>query len=294
MTETASTGPSAVRNISDTALWVAVYRARETERPDAAFRDPFARRLAGERGEAISATMPMLNRQLWSFTARTMLFDRYIEREVRQGADMVINLAAGLDARPYRMPLPPALKWIEVDLPGIFDYKEQILGTERPVCALERVRLDLADVPARRALFEDLGSKAARVLILSEGLLIYLATEEVAALAEDLARVPSFQRWAFDLQSPGLLRMAQRATGAQLSQARATMKFAPAEGPPWFERYGWKPIEVGSYLKEAARMKRLRFGMRLMALLPESKGAQGSRPWSAACLCEKVAPITPA
>jgi methyltransferase (TIGR00027 family) len=287
MTENATTDPSAVRNISDTALWVAVYRARETERPDAAFLDPFARRLAGARGEAISGTMPALDRELWSFTARTLLFDRYIEREVQQGADMVINLAAGLDARPYRMSLPPALKWIEVDLPGTFDYKERILAGERPVCALERVRLDLADVSARRALFEDLGSKAARVLIVSEGLLIYLATEEVAALAEDLARVASFQRWAFDLQSPGLLRMAQRATSAQLSHARATMKFAPAEGPPFFERYGWKPIEVGSFLKEGARLKRLRFSLRLVALLPESNGAQGSRPWSAACLCAK-------
>jgi O-methyltransferase involved in polyketide biosynthesis len=47
------TGPL-IRNISDTALWVAVYRARETDRPDAVFRDPFARRLAGERGEQIA------------------------------------------------------------------------------------------------------------------------------------------------------------------------------------------------------------------------------------------------
>ncbi len=33
-----------IRNISDTARWAAVYRARETERQDALFRDPFARR----------------------------------------------------------------------------------------------------------------------------------------------------------------------------------------------------------------------------------------------------------
>ena len=41
---------SSVRNISDTARWVAYFRARETQRPDALFRDPFAERLAGERG----------------------------------------------------------------------------------------------------------------------------------------------------------------------------------------------------------------------------------------------------
>ena len=44
-----------VRHISDTAGWVAVYRARETERQDALFHDPFARRPAGERGELCSS-----------------------------------------------------------------------------------------------------------------------------------------------------------------------------------------------------------------------------------------------
>src|SRR5207342_2112112 len=38
-----------IRNISDTALWAAIYRADETARPDALFRDPLAARLAGER-----------------------------------------------------------------------------------------------------------------------------------------------------------------------------------------------------------------------------------------------------
>ena len=66
---------------------------------------------------------------------------------------MVVNLAAGLDARPYRMALPPNLDWIEVDLPDLVDYKERILAGETPACRLERVRLDLADVAARRKLF---------------------------------------------------------------------------------------------------------------------------------------------
>ena len=42
-----------IRNVSDTAVWVAMYRARENDRPNGLFRDPFARRLAGERGEQI-------------------------------------------------------------------------------------------------------------------------------------------------------------------------------------------------------------------------------------------------
>src|SRR5919109_5024040 len=168
-----------IRDISDTARWVAVYRARETERPDAAFRDPYARALAGERGDQIAKAMPFAEQNAWSFIARTYLFDKYIARLVQQGTDLVVNLAAGLDARPYRMELPPSLRWVEVDLPEILDYKEDILRGAKPVCALERVRLDLSNHDARRGLFARLGREATNVLAVSEGLLIYLMRDEV-------------------------------------------------------------------------------------------------------------------
>src|SRR5205807_9545136 len=108
-----------IRNVSDTALWAAVYRAAETERPDALFRDPYARRLAAERGRQIAESLPAAIRADWAWVGRTYLFDQLIAEQLRQGVDMVVNLAAGLDARPYRMDLPSSLQWIEVDLPGI-------------------------------------------------------------------------------------------------------------------------------------------------------------------------------
>src|SRR5207247_3617279 len=112
-----------IRNISDTARWVATYRARETARPNALFHDPFAKRLAGERGEQIAAAMPNVSGTDWPFVIRTYLFDRYIAAAIERGVDTVLNLAAGLDARPYRMALPASLTWIEVDLPGLLSYK---------------------------------------------------------------------------------------------------------------------------------------------------------------------------
>ena len=63
--------PSPIRNISDTALWVAVYRAQESERKDALFHDPYARKLAGERGAQIAAHMHFAKRHSWSYVART-------------------------------------------------------------------------------------------------------------------------------------------------------------------------------------------------------------------------------
>lgn len=278
-----------IRNISDTAIWAALYRTRETQREDALFRDPFARRLTGERGERIAAEMREHDKHEWAWVMRTVLFDRFIAAEVARGADMVVNLAAGLDARPYRMALPPALPWIEVDLPALVDYKEKILRDEKPACALERVRLDLADVPARRALFGQLGKRTKKALVITEGLLIYLTAAEVGALAEDLAAPEGFRFWVAEIVSPGLLRLLQREVGATLDRAGAPLKFGPPEGPEFFARHGWRVRDVKSPLKEGAREKRLPWPLRLAALLPDSAGAKGSRPWSGICLMEKQA-----
>jgi methyltransferase (TIGR00027 family) len=277
---------SPIRNISDTARWVAVYRARETERPDAVFRDPFARPLAGERGEQIAVSMSFAEKNSWPFVARTWLIDQIIHEQVRQGADMVVNLAAGLDARPYRMELPPSLQWIEVDLPEILGHKEEILRSEKPMCILERVRLDLSNASARRELFSDVSRRANHVLIIAEGLLVYLTEEEVAALAKDLATPATFQHWIIDLASPALLKMLAKKMGAPLDQAGAPLKFAPQEGPDFFIRCGWKPAEIHSVIRAAAKLNRLSFFLRLIAKL-SSRRFRANRPWSAVCLLTK-------
>jgi methyltransferase (TIGR00027 family) len=277
---------SQIRNISDTARWVAVYRARESERPDAVFRDPFARRLAGERGEQIAASIGFMEKNAWPFVARTWLTDYLISKQLRQGADMVINLAAGLDARPYRMELPRSLQWIEVDLPEILAHKEGILRNEKPVCVLERVRLDLSDESARRELFSELSRRANRALVVAEGLLVYLTEDEVAALGKDLAATVPFQHWIIDLASPALLRMLIRKMGGPLDQAGAPLRFAPEQGPEFFTRCGWKPEEVHSTIHAAAKLNRLSFFLRLIAKISSSR-FQPRRPWSAVCLLTK-------
>jgi methyltransferase (TIGR00027 family) len=280
--------PGTVRNVSDTARWAAYFRAQETARPDALFRDRFAERLCGQHGVDIANTLPDGNKHAWAWVTRTYLFDQFINQELQRGADLVLNLAAGLDARPYRMELPASLQWIEVDLPEILAYKEEVLKNEKPSCVLERVRLNLADGDARRTLFAALNLRAKKILVLTEGLLIYLSEEEVAALARDLANGASFQRWIMDFGSPGLLKMMQKTTGRHLSKVGAPFKFAPAEGATFFRPYGWAPMAVKAILQTAAKFKRPPFLLRLLARLPERKGPAGNRPWSGVCLFGKI------
>ena len=249
------TAAAPISHISDTARWVAVYRAMESERPDAIFQDPYARRLAGPRGEAIVRAMPKGAQMAWPMVVRTAVMDEIIMRVISADRiDCVLNLAAGLDARPWRLALPSLLKWVDVDHPEMIDYKLGAMVEERPVCQYEGVRLDLADRPARSALFGRIGAASSRVLVITEGLLVYLKPEAVAELARDLHDQPSFRSWLLDLASPGLLKYLEKTWGA--SMAATPFQFAPAESSGFFLPFGWREQEWRSQFHESIRLKR--------------------------------------
>lgn len=246
-----------IKNISDTAYGVAIYRALETDRPDALFQDRFARALAGERGNEIVELIGGGKSSGWSLVVRTCIIDELILRSIqKEEIDTVINLGAGLDTRPYRLSLPSSLHWIEVDFSAILDYKEQKLKGERPACFVELVRLDLTDLVSNHALFTRVNTAAKHVLVLSEGLVVYLTSEQVALLAIALHRQANFRWWILDLASPLELKLAQNIYVKELNAADAKQQFAPEEGTDFFQRYGWRAVEFRSLLEEAHRLNR--------------------------------------
>ena len=246
-----------IENVSDTARWVAWYRATESERRDAHFRDPFARRLAGEQGEAIVRSLPNGRRMGWAMVVRTVLLDEMLTRLVEhERADAVLNLAAGLDARPWRMKLPASLQWYDVDLPGILEVKRRVLANEPPHCRLETSAVDLADGRARRALLAEVGRAHERVVVMTEGLLVYLAPEQVESLGRDVHAQRSFRWWLMDLGSPELLQYLERTWAPLLRSAKAPFRFAPREGTAFFAPLGWREAEFRSTWDESFRLRR--------------------------------------
>ncbi len=277
-----ATAEPLIRHVSDTARWVAAYRAWETKRPDALFHDEYAAMLAGERGEQIAAAMaaPGALGDGWPIIARTKVIDDLVIEAVIDGCDAVVNLAAGLDTRPYRLDLPESLTWIEADLPEIMDYKTRILENVHPRCRLERHPIDLSDIQGRTAWFEEVAGKVSRALVLTEGLVVYLEPNDVGQLAVALARCGWLDSWVLELASPGLLKRIRHGSGRHLDAA--PMRFGPADGAAFFETRGWKLLEHHSLLKVAARYKRVPWTLRWLSKLGRvDPRAPGDRPWSA-------------
>lgn len=271
---------NSIRSVSDTALWVAIYRAMESERSDAIFRDPYARRLGGARGEAIVREMPNGAAMSWPMIVRTAVMDEIVTRCVREGAKTVLNLAAGLDARPYRMDLPASLRWIHVDMPEILAYFREQMAGETPRCRLEFVAADLRDAQARRDLFAD-AAKEGPVLVITEGLLVYLRPEDVAALARDLHDIAQARWWLSDLASPMLLKRLEKRWSPKLRDGNAPFLFGPAENTGYFKPFGWREQEFRSHWDESIRLKRTVrnawLWQLLMRLQPAEKREQSRR-----------------
>jgi methyltransferase (TIGR00027 family) len=255
-----------IQNVSDTAFMVAVYRAMESERPDALFRDPLARKLAGDHGQRIvddmsgglfrGRALSLRSRMVgWTVAIRTRIIDEFIQHAIDKGFDAVMNLGAGLDARPYRMTLPADFHWIEVDYPSVIEFKESRLADETPRCHLERVKLDLENAEERRRLFSQIGSRFENVFVLTEGVVIYLTPEKVAGLAEDLHAQPHFRAWAADYFSPETVKYRQK-RGIAKKLKHAPFRFEPANYFQFFREHGWQVKEEKYFVEVASALGR--------------------------------------
>jgi methyltransferase (TIGR00027 family) len=240
--------------VGSTARWVAASRALETESAQPLYRDPLARELAGPPGFAMMAAMrgalgiadsttpdPYL-------TIRTRYFDDSMRAAVEDGAvTQAVILAAGMDARAFRIDWPAGLRLFEVDRDDVFDHKEAILqrANARPACDRRVVRADLSRDWAA-ALIEagfDPGQPAA---ILAEGLLMYLDEAEVNHVLASVGAMAADGSWlGVDVVNTGMLTSTYTAAYMKrLAEAGCPWKFGVDDPEAFLAKHGWQGSAV--------------------------------------------------
>lgn len=246
-----------ITDVTDTAIWVAAYRAEENERRDALFRDPFARLLIGDHGQTLARRTQGSRYTAWSVIIRTCIIDQFIlDLIAEKKIDTVLNLGAGLDTRPYRLPLPSSLKWIEVDFEKIISLKNEKLASEKPECHLERVALDLSVEEKRKAFFTTVSRSSQNVLVMTEGVVPYLSNEDAATLADDLFSRENFQYWITEYYSPEILQFLR--TPKRLKQMEnAPFLFYPDDWFGFFKQHGWDQMKTKYFGVESEKLGRM-------------------------------------
>jgi methyltransferase (TIGR00027 family) len=186
-------------SVGATALGVAAARAADTESSDPLINDPFARVFLDRVGHGVwdwygspelpaavveaEPDMPQRMQSLVSyFATRTKFFDTAFIDAANAGVRQAVILAAGLDARSWRLPWPDGTTVYELDQDRVLDFKRQTLhehGAEPKAHRVE-VKVDLRhDWPTA---LQQAGFDPAQPSVWSiEGLLMYLP-----AAAQDL------------------------------------------------------------------------------------------------------------
>jgi methyltransferase (TIGR00027 family) len=211
--------------IAATGLLVAAMRAEESVRDDALFNDPFAERLAGEEGRRLLAESAAKTEQPSApIVVRTRLYDEALLRVQADGVAQVVILAAGMDARSYRLPWHSGTVVYEIDQPQVIATKDERLAGEQPHCRRVAVGVDLAD-DWPKVLHSQGFSPTSRTVWLIEGLLQYIDASDVDRL---FARVDA-------LSAPGSVLLYD-VVGKTLLQApflQSTLEFMQRLGAPW-------------------------------------------------------------
>jgi methyltransferase (TIGR00027 family) len=251
-----------ILHVSDTALMVAACRALETAHPIGIIRDPFAERLAGERGMAIARALPGLEILRFGVGVRSRFLDELVAFAVAEYAiDTVVSAGCGLDTRPWRLDLPPRLRWIEVDFPAMLEYKDAVMASVRPKCRLERMAADLNDQAQRHAVFSAAGDGPG--LIVTEGLLMYLPAENVEALAAEAGAMSGIRYWMLDATSPELDRRMEVHSRNAFDHVRAENHLDGVQILEVLRRNGWTTVRHRSYTRDSMKVA----GERIRAMM---------------------------
>lgn len=264
----------AISHVSDTALMVAAARAVETARPDGLVHDPFAERLAGERGMAILRGLDLLKQLTFGIGIRSRFLDELLLGVLAEGeTDTVLLLGAGLDTRPWRLDLPRHLRWIEVDFPDMLEYKSARL-TEAPHCRVERMSADLTDAAGRDSVFAHAG---ARALLITEGLLMYLPGESVKAIA-DSATQAGVRRWLMDLNSAAFNQAVGMSAAKAIEDVRAAGSLDGTQILDVLHARGWKSFRQRLYTRDVMAAAPGRVAEMMQARIAARKPAPGQPP----------------
>ncbi len=230
--------------MANTGLLVAAIRARESAREDRLFDDPFAHKLAGATGEQLLANAIGVSgeQSTAQIVVRTRFFDDALLRSA-QAVTQVAILAAGMDARAFRLNWPAGTTVFEVDQPGVVEAKDKLLQGEKPRCRRVAVGVDLVDDWPSALTSAGFDVTAPSVWLI-EGLLQYLDESAVQGLFDRVAALAApGSNLLYDMVGKALLG----------SPIMAPLLRSMAEnGAPWLfgtdapgelaERRGWRAI----------------------------------------------------
>ncbi len=189
---------SAVKPVSRTAWYTCGVRAEDARAPHSVLHDRHAEALMTPDGWELVAAMRDLPRASAGILARHRLIDDRVRALLAEDPELrIVILGAGLDTRAFRL---PGGRWWELDEPAVIEFKERELPASSAPRPLLRIAVDFQhdSLGERLAAIGDSGP----VLVIIEGVLLYLDADEQLRTAHALHGLGPEVRVLFDVMTP--------------------------------------------------------------------------------------------
>jgi O-methyltransferase involved in polyketide biosynthesis len=172
----------------------------------------------------------------------------------------VVLVGAGLDSRAYRL---QGGYWVEIDEVQIIDYKNICVPIEECSNPLQRIAIDFSGERLRDRL--PMISAGQSVVVVMEGVFVYLTEAQIAQTLEDLCAAYPGHTLICDLSTRLFIEIYASQLRKKLLQMGAAFRFFSDTPTQIFEQAGYRVVATISVVVRMLELSRAKFARFVVA-----------------------------
>lgn len=236
-----------MKPISKTAFYCCGVRMQDAESRDPVCNDIYAKDFMNEDGLRIFEAFQDEASPNATNVARHRIIDDFLREELILDPNLcVVLIGAGFDSRAFRL---KGGTWAEFDEPQVIEYKNERLPPGGCANELRRIAVDFStdSLEEKLAAFAD----AASVVVVIEGVFVYLEEETINKLLETLRRRFPQHKLICDLTSRKFFEKYSKDLHEKINGLGTSFKFTADDPQKIFVQNGYRLTEKVSIIERA-------------------------------------------
>ena len=225
-----------MKPISKTAFYCCGVRMQDAECATPVCNDVYAKTFMSDEGLMILEAFKDETRPNASNVARHRIIDDLLRQELIDHPDLcVVIIGAGFDSRAFRL---QGGNWVELDEPQVINYKNERLPAADSANKLHRIPIDFSN----ESLGEKLApfSNRAAVVVVIEGVLMYLEQETISRLLKTLHELFPEHKLICDVMTYAFFENYGKTVHEKITGLGATFKFTVEDPEHVFLQEGYE------------------------------------------------------
>ncbi len=235
-----------MKPVSRTAFYCCGVRMQDAESSNPVCGDNYARVFMNKEGLKVLETFQEDDKANTGNVVRHRIIDDILRRELLHEPTLrVVIIGAGFDTRAYRL---KGGSWVELDEPQVIAYKNERLPALESENELQRIAIDFAT----ESLAEKLSnlSEHGPVLIVVEGVLMYLDEQEIRELLQTLRGLFPQHQLVCDLMNRAFFENYAKQIHGKISEMGAPFKFIRDQPAAVFLESGYRQLDEISIIEK--------------------------------------------